>query len=133
MDLQLTDLTVLITGASGGIGRALARTFAAEGCQLLLHAHGQLPALQAWVEGQAWADRALCVGADLRDPEAIDAAVRAGQARFGRVDLAVANAGAWPRPHALLHELPVARLQDTVGGNILGPAWTARATTCARP
>ena len=45
MDLGLRDKVVFISGASGGIGRALAQTFAAEGAFLALHGHRQWEAL----------------------------------------------------------------------------------------
>src|SRR5664279_2678642 len=41
MDLALADKVAFITGASGGIGRALAEEFAAEGCFLALHGHAR--------------------------------------------------------------------------------------------
>ena len=98
MNLELSDQTVLITGASGGIGQALASVFADEGARLVLHAGSRLAELQRWTATQPWADRAHCVAADLRDPDAVDAAFAEGRHRFGRVDAVVANAGVWPAP-----------------------------------
>jgi len=131
MDLALRDKVVFITGASGGIGRALAEEFAAEGCRLVLHGHARGGELSAWLAGQPFADRALALAADVRDPEALDAAMAAGVERFGRVDAAVANAGVWIPPPLPLHEVPVARVRETIDVNLLGALWTARAFLAA--
>lgn len=127
MDTLLRDETVLITGASGGIGRALARAFGEEGARLVLHAGGRLPELQAWTATQPWAARACCVQADVRDPDAVEAAFRQGEERFGRIGVVVANAGRWPAPHERLDQAPPERVHDTVAVNLLGATWTARA------
>ena len=127
MDLQLSGRTVFITGASGGIGRALARTFADEGCNLALHANSNLDWLRDFVNGQSWKDRALAVQADITDAAAIQRAMDEATARFGRVDVCVANAGKWPKPDELLSDMPVERFADTVAVNLLGAAYTARA------
>lgn len=127
MNLALADKTVWITGASGGIGRALASTFAAEGASLLLHGHRSFVQLEAFVAEQPWRDRTLCVRADVGDPEALQRACDEGRQRFGRVDVAVANAGIWPPEDRPLHELPWARLQETLRVNLLGALGTARA------
>lgn len=127
MDLQLTGRTVFITGASGGIGRALARTFADEGCNLALHANSNLDWLREFITRQTWQDRALAVQADVKDAAGIQRAMDAASARFGRVDICVANAGKWPQPDELLSDMPVERFADTIAINLLGAAYTARA------
>lgn len=127
MDLLLADKTVFITGASGGIGRALARNFAAEGCNLVLHANSNLSWLQEFVAQQDWQDRAITVQADVTDAAATQQAMDTGCERFGSVDVCVANAGRWPTPDELLSEMPVERFEQTVAVNLLGAAWTARA------
>ena len=67
MDLRLDGLTVFVSGANGGIGRALAAAFAGEGARLALHAHSGYRALSEWIAGQSWRDRASALPAeDLR-------------------------------------------------------------------
>jgi 3-oxoacyl-[acyl-carrier protein] reductase len=127
MDLGLSGLTALVTGASGGIGRATAAALAQEGCRVALHAGRGAAPLAAWLADQPWRDRALIVTADVRDPAALDAAWREAEVRFGRVDVAVANAGVWPEAHAPLHTIDLDRVRDTVEVDLLGVLWTARA------
>lgn len=127
MDLQLTGKTVFITGASGGIGRALARAFADEGCNLALHANSNLAWLREFIDRQSWKDRAIAVQADITDAAAVDAAMQEAVLRFGRVEICVANAGKWPRPDELLSEMSAERFADTVQVNLFGAAFTSRA------
>lgn len=126
MDLQLSDKTVWITGASGGIGRAMAEAFADEGANVVLHGNSQLDGLRAWIEQQPWRDRALAVGADVRSQPEVAAAVDAGRARFGRLDVAIANAGVWPSEDTPLWELDPERVRHTLDVNLFGALWTAR-------
>ena len=127
MDLQLAGKTVFITGASGGIGRALSRAFAEEGCNLALHANSNLDWLREFIAEQDWKDRALAVQADIRDAAAIQRAMDEACERFGRVDTCVANAGKWPKPDELLSEMSAERFADTVSVNLVGAAYTAAA------
>jgi 3-oxoacyl-[acyl-carrier protein] reductase len=94
MDLQLTGKVAVVTGASRGIGRAIASTLAAEGMRLVLAARSRdlLEALAAEL-----ATPCLIRPADLREPEAPSALVAAAIDRFGQLDLLVNNAGATTR------------------------------------
>jgi 3-oxoacyl-[acyl-carrier protein] reductase len=94
VDLHLTDNVAIITGASRGIGRAIAETLAAEGMRLsvVARSRAQLEEL-----GGRLGDRCLVQAVDLRDPEAPAKVVAATFAGFGRVDLLVNNAGATKR------------------------------------
>ncbi|UCF67993.1 MAG: SDR family oxidoreductase [Acidobacteriota bacterium] len=127
MDTGLADKVVLITGASGGIGRALADVFAEQGCRLVLQARRRFDELQERVAGRPWRERAVLAEADVCDPAAIEAVVSRGAQTFGRVDVCVANAGVWPRASELLHEASANRIRETLETNLLGAIWTVRA------
>ena len=131
MESGLAGLTIWITGASGGIGWALARAFADEGAHLVLHAAAHRPDLEARIADAPWAARALCVGGDLRDPAAAERCVAAALARFGRIDGAIANAGIWPPEPCPLWEMDPARIREVVDVNLLGAVYTARAFLAA--
>lgn len=94
MDLQLAGQVAIVTGASRGIGRAIAQTLAAEGMRLVLAARSrdQLDQLAASLSVDC-----LVQAVDLRAPDAPAAVVAATVARFGQLDLLVNNAGATTR------------------------------------
>jgi 3-oxoacyl-[acyl-carrier protein] reductase len=93
MDLQLSDKVAIVTGASRGIGRAIAETLAAEGARVAIAARSRerLEEVGRAIGG------ALVVATDLRDPEAPDDLVSRVVAHFGRLDILVNNAGATQR------------------------------------
>ena len=94
MDLQLTGKVAIVTGASRGIGRAIAETLAAEGMRLTLVARTekQLQDLAASLSTES-----LVKVANLEAPDAPADVVAETMARFGRIDLLVNNAGATKR------------------------------------
>jgi 3-oxoacyl-[acyl-carrier protein] reductase len=84
----------LVTGASRGIGRAIARAFAEAGASVALNYHtgaGQAEALAD--EIRAWRIDAFAIAADVADETAVDGMVGRVLERFGRIDLLVNNAG----------------------------------------
>lgn len=126
MDLRLDGLTVFVSGANGGIGRALAAAFAGEGARLALHAHSGYRALSEWIAGQSWRDRASALPADATKPDEMDDVFERATARYGRVDVVVANAGIWPAEDLRIDQQPEERLRRTIEVNLLGSLWTAR-------
>jgi len=94
MDLRLTGKTVLITGASQGIGAGLARAFAEEGCHLRLTARSvdKLEALEAEIRDSFPNSAVGLFPADLTEPGAVDRLAAA----VGDVDVLINNAGVIP-------------------------------------
>lgn len=127
MDLELADKVVFVTGASGGIGRALAEEFAAEGARLALCGSTRFDELERWHASVPWRERALCVRADTTSVLEISVAMERARKRFGRVDVCVANAGRWTPEAKLLHRADEERIRRNLEVNLLGSIWTARA------
>jgi NAD(P)-dependent dehydrogenase (short-subunit alcohol dehydrogenase family) len=98
VDLELKDRVVLVTGASGDIGRAIAAAFAAEGARVAAGWHtneGAADAVVASIERAG--EAAASVRLDQGDPASITRAVEHVETELGAVDVLVANAVAWPR------------------------------------
>jgi len=94
MDFDLSGKVAIVTGASRGIGRAIARTLAAEGMRLVLVARSrdQLDELAAFLKVDC-----LVQAVDLRDIQAPASVISAAVEHFGRLDVLVNNAGATVR------------------------------------
>ena len=114
--------TILITGASGGIGKATALTFLAAGWNVALLAR-RADQLDELAQGHP---NALAVPADVADVGAVDAAFAAAAAHFGRIDALFNNAGV-SRPANTIDMMPVQDWLDTVSINLNGMFFCARA------
>ncbi|WP_111413405.1 3-hydroxybutyrate dehydrogenase [Billgrantia lactosivorans] len=91
--MQLFDKTALITGAAGGIGRAIAERFAREGARVAV-ADLDLAAAETTVEKiRQSGGQAMALAMDVTDEAAVDAGVASLVARWDGLDVVVANAG----------------------------------------
>lgn len=91
---DLSGKTALVTGASGGIGSAIARALAIQGADVALHYHArEAAARQVAEEVEALGRRAIVLQADLRDGASLQNLWRETEAGFGAVNILVNNAG----------------------------------------
>jgi 3-oxoacyl-[acyl-carrier protein] reductase len=97
MELGLRDQVALVTGATGGIGAAIARALAAEGTRVALGYHSRKDAVERLLaEIERTGGSGLIVPHDLNDPATIDAAVATINRTWGGLDVLVACA--WVQP-----------------------------------
>lgn len=113
MDTHLKGKVVLVTGASGGIGSAIARQFAAEGASLVLHYRSNISSAKGLIhELKTKVDCAL-VKADLTREADVRRMFAAAKKQFGRIDTLIANAGSWESRDLPLHRMTLKQWQHT--------------------
>jgi len=115
--MELEGKVALVTGASGGIGAAVARR---------LHGAGASVGLLSRRGDGLGLERGLGVVCDVRDRDGVARATDAVVERFGRLDIAVANAGVGAYGSFL--ELDPERLEAMIDVNLKGTLYTAAAT-----
>jgi citronellol/citronellal dehydrogenase len=122
---SLKDRTVFITGASRGIGKAIALRAAADGARVVIAAKSDRPnpklpgtIYSAAEEVEAAGGEALPVRLDVREAESIAAAVQQAVDRFGGIDVLVNNASAITLKNT--RELPLRRFDLMFGVNVRG-------------
>lgn len=126
MDLGLTGKSAIVTGASMGIGRAIALELAREGAGVLVAARGREGVDAAVAEIVAQGGAAIGVAADMAEAGAAEMLVEQARARFGKVDILVCSAGGMCR-HAGFDELSDQDFLDAYVDNVLSVVRLVRA------
>jgi 3-oxoacyl-[acyl-carrier protein] reductase len=120
VETGLAGKGVVVTGASGGIGSACARAFAAEGARVVVHYH-RGGDRAAEVPGVAR------VQADLTVEDDVARLFDEARAALGSIDVCAGVAGVWPQRDEPVWELPLERWEATLRANLTATFLTARA------
>ncbi|HEY4026080.1 MAG TPA: SDR family oxidoreductase [Candidatus Dormibacteraeota bacterium] len=125
---QLHHRVALVTGASKGLGRAIALAFAREGADLAICARGAAELEAAAAECRRLGADVLAVPADVAEPEGRERLVALTLARFGRVDVLVNNASTLgPTPLPLLADTEPEAFREVIDVNLVAPFLLTRA------
>jgi NAD(P)-dependent dehydrogenase (short-subunit alcohol dehydrogenase family) len=118
---------VMITGASKGLGRALALAFAKEGASLVICARTYGPLLKVKEEAEAFGTKVLAVSADMGNPRDVERFVAMAEETFGYVDVLINNASILgPSPMPLLLDYPEDDFMDVLKVNSFSPFLVTR-------
>jgi 3-oxoacyl-[acyl-carrier protein] reductase len=123
METWLAGKRVLVTGASGGIGSACARAFAAEGCRVVVHYHRGTERAEKLVEEL---EDAVAIQADLTDEGQAERLFAESREALGGLDVCAAVAGVWPEEDVPAWRLPLERWEATLRTNLTASFLTAR-------
>ena len=122
----------LVTGASRGIGLAIARSLAAEGCDLVISGRKSPPLEKAGRELTRIGSRVLAKVCDVRDPESVQSLAASVKKRFGRVDILINNAGIAHRS-LTLEKLSYTDWKAVIDTNLTGTFLVTRAILALMP
>ena len=123
---MLEDKVALITGASQGLGRALALAFAGEGARVVVNARSEKSVRPVFGEAEGAGAEVLAVAADVSKAADVKRLVRGAVGRFGRIDVLVNNAGLLG-PRVSIEEYPEDEWRTVIDANLTGPFLVSKA------
>jgi len=123
--MRLQDKTAFITGASKGLGRAIAERFVEEGARVVIADIDQENLDKTLAETTVDASRLTAINLDVSDFDAVQAAINGAIADFGALDILVNNAGFSPKKNWLEYE--ISEWQKVLDVNLSGEFFGARA------
>lgn len=115
---SLEGKTAIVTGASKGIGKGIARVFARHGARVLVVARNRDAAEATAAEFRNAGGEATAFAADVNDLAAMEKAAAAAVERYGGLDILCANAGIFPQ--ASLEEMTIDQWDEVIGTNLKG-------------
>jgi NAD(P)-dependent dehydrogenase (short-subunit alcohol dehydrogenase family) len=115
----LEGKVALVTGASQGLGRALALAYAREGAKLVINSRSEESIRPVAEEIEAAGAEVLAVPADLAESESVDRLVLQAADRFGEIDVLVNNAGILG-PRVKIEEFPEDEWRRVLDANLTG-------------
>lgn len=122
---DFTDRVVVVTGASGGIGSAVADMFAEAGADVVLHGRNEQALADGVRRAQERGRSAVAVTGNIRSPETASDIVSTAVQRFGRIDILVNNAGG--NFAARMTDLSPNAWDATIDANLSGAFYLAQA------
>jgi NAD(P)-dependent dehydrogenase (short-subunit alcohol dehydrogenase family) len=125
-DAMLKDKVALITGASQGLGRALALAFAREGARVVVNARSEESVRPVAGEVEDAGAEVLAVAADVSKGADVESLVGESVERFGKIDVLVNNAGLLG-PRVAIEDYPEDEWRRIIDANLTGPFLVSRA------
>ena len=123
---MLGGKVVLVTGASQGLGRALALACAKEGASLVLNSRSEEGVRPVAEEAEGLGVETLALAADVSEATDVEGMVDAAVARFGHVDVLVNNAGLLG-PRVRIEDYPEDEWRRVIDANLTGPYLVSKA------
>jgi NAD(P)-dependent dehydrogenase (short-subunit alcohol dehydrogenase family) len=123
---MLDGKVALITGASQGLGKALALAYAEEGAKVVINSRSEGSIKPVTEEAGRKGAEVFAVAADVSDADDVQKLVDAAVERFGRIDVLVNNAGVLG-PRVAIEEFPEDEWRKVIDANLTGPYLVAKA------